>query len=280
MAKRKRGFTQAKYKRWLKEGRGQGRLNEYKPWLTIQDVSSSGRSTRLKSIKTDRQHEFLSDLERDYFYILEFSDKVIDIREQFPLLDIHETLNLADELNIKHPTDPVTQEPIVMTTDFVVTINNGGNKCELARTIKSSSELNNKRQIEKFEIERRYWEQREVDWGIVTEKEINKVFAKNIAIIHPFYYLDNILGFEEYSPNEVKLVKERFVRKLTSEYTVRKQCKDFDVEMQFDEGTAIGLFKHLLATKEIVIDMENKFSLHRRMKLMKTNKQSNRLEVI
>lgn len=33
-----------------------------------------GRSTRLKGIKTNRQHEFLSGLERNYFYLTEYSD--------------------------------------------------------------------------------------------------------------------------------------------------------------------------------------------------------------
>ncbi|MBM7599480.1 hypothetical protein JOC34_001848 [Virgibacillus halotolerans] len=59
---------------------------EYIPWLTIQNVSSKGRSTRLKGIKMTRQHEFLSGMERNYFYVLEYSNRVIDIREHFPLL--------------------------------------------------------------------------------------------------------------------------------------------------------------------------------------------------
>nr|WP_254052811.1 TnsA endonuclease N-terminal domain-containing protein [Bacillus sp. V59.32b] len=104
--------------KWIKEGRGSGFGAEYKPWLKIQDVSSKGRSTRLKGIKTNRQHEFLSDLERNYFYITEYSDLVIDIREQFPLLPLEETIVIADELGIKHPTNPRSGELIVMTTDF------------------------------------------------------------------------------------------------------------------------------------------------------------------
>ncbi|ONG89924.1 transposase [Bacillus cereus] len=83
MSKRKRTSTVEK---WIKEGRGTGTGTDYRPWLKIQDVSSLGRSTRLKGIKTSRQHEFLSDLERNYFYLTEFSDVITDIREQFPLL--------------------------------------------------------------------------------------------------------------------------------------------------------------------------------------------------
>ncbi len=66
MSKRARTSETEKWK----EDRGTGIGSEYKPWLKIQDISSLGRSTRLKGIKTDRQHEFLSDLEQNYFYLL------------------------------------------------------------------------------------------------------------------------------------------------------------------------------------------------------------------
>jgi len=78
MAKRKRSLSVDKL---LNEGRGTDQGIQYKPCITIQDVPSLGRATRLKGIKTGRQHELLPDIERNYLYILEFSDKVIDIRE-------------------------------------------------------------------------------------------------------------------------------------------------------------------------------------------------------
>lgn len=43
MPKRQTGWTEAKISRYLKEGRGQGELALYKPWLTVQDVPSMGR---------------------------------------------------------------------------------------------------------------------------------------------------------------------------------------------------------------------------------------------
>jgi hypothetical protein len=120
----------SKIDKWIKEGRGSGSGSDYKPWLNIQDVSSLGRSTRLKGIKTGRQHEFLSDLERNYFYLTEYSDFVIDIREQFPLFPL---------------ADPKTNEPIVMTTDFLLTLDKGQGVSEVARTIKMKEELLNER---------------------------------------------------------------------------------------------------------------------------------------
>lgn len=115
MAKRKRIVNIEKF---LHEGRGKGILENFQPWIKIQDVASLGRVTRIRGIKTKRQHDFLSDLESNYFYHLDFSNYVVDIREQFPLLPIEETISIAKELGIKHPKNPETKEYIVMTSDF------------------------------------------------------------------------------------------------------------------------------------------------------------------
>ena len=211
MSKRKRT---SKYEKWINEGRGSGLGSEYKPWLKIQDVSSLGRSTRLKGITTERQHEFLSDLERNYFYIAEYSELVKDIREQFPLLPLEETIVIANELGIKHPTDPKSGEPIVMTTDFLITYHNGKNTIELARTIKMKNELLKERILEKFEIEREYWKRRDIDWGIVTEEEINKTMARNISYIHSYYDIRDYDTFREMSSQHIEDLSFTLVNRL------------------------------------------------------------------
>ena len=87
MAKRKYGITEKKIIKYINEGRGQGLGKDYIPWIKIQHFPSNGRVSRIKSWKTGRVHHFLSDLETKYFYYLEWQDDVIDIREQFPLID-------------------------------------------------------------------------------------------------------------------------------------------------------------------------------------------------
>jgi hypothetical protein len=74
MAKRSRKLS---YEQKIKEGRGSGSGIDYIPWIKIQDFGSKGRVTRVKGIKTLRQHELFSDLERNYFYYLDFSDNVM-----------------------------------------------------------------------------------------------------------------------------------------------------------------------------------------------------------
>ncbi|PEB48794.1 hypothetical protein CON65_25420 [Bacillus pseudomycoides] len=115
MAKRKNDWTEKKIEKYIKEGRGQGELNNYKPLLTIQNVSSTGNSSRLKGWKTNRRHELLSDLERKYFFIMEWVEEIIDIREQFPL-NRELTYKVAEEKGIRHPICTRTETLIVLTT--------------------------------------------------------------------------------------------------------------------------------------------------------------------
>ena len=106
-------------------------------------------------MKTRRVHHFLSQLELNYFYLLEWSEKVVDIREQYPLLPIEETVAIAQQCQIRHPVDPKTKNPIVMTTDFLISQMIAFTK-EQARTVKTAADLQSERTIEKLEIERQY----------------------------------------------------------------------------------------------------------------------------
>jgi hypothetical protein len=226
----------------IKEGKGMGILANYKPWINIQDVPSLGRSTRLKGIKTNRQHEFLSDMERNYFYYLEYSDRVIDIREQFPLLPIEETILIAEELGIKHPANPKTGEEIVMTTDFLITLED---RTHIARTIKSKDDLMNKRVIEKFEIEKVFWDRQEIDWGIVTENEINKTFAKNIAESHGYWDTSSVDPFVNMSVSSIDEYVDAFItRVVDADKSLRELCDQFDKELYFEKGSALSILPH------------------------------------
>lgn len=253
MSKRKRT---SEIEKWIKEGRGSGIGINYKPWLKIQDVSSLGRSTRLKGIKTSRQHEFLSDLERNYFYLTEYSGFIFDIREQFPLLPLEETIVIADELGIKHSTNPKTGEPIVMTTDFLLTVDKGQGMFEVARTVKMKDELLKERVLEKFEIEREYWQRRDIDWGIVTEEEIHKVMARNISYIHDYYNIRDYDVFQKMSSQLIEDLSLSLMQRLLKDSrSVRIITSEFDSDTHLPFGSGVTLFYHLLAQKIIVIDM-------------------------
>lgn len=272
MAKRKRLMDINKL---IKEGRGTGKGPEYKPWIRIQDVPSLGRSSRIKGIKTGRQHEFLSDMERNYFYILEYSDIVEDIREQYPLLPIEDTILIADELGIEHPKNPKTGELVVITTDFLVTVNYNNRLYDVARTIKSKVDLLDKRISEKFEIERVYWERKGINWGAVTDEDIDKVIASNISLVHAYKDISMIDSFYGIEVNELKDLIYEFVKRIIdNSKTMRTICKEFDDEMCLEKGSSLCIFKYLIINKIIEIDITEKINVNKNISNISVKEKS------
>jgi len=86
-----------------------------------------------------------------------------------------------------------------MTSDFRITVKAKNGTLDIIRTIKPKDDLIDERIIQKFEIERRYWKSKGLDWGIVTELEINRVLARNLNDIRSYYDLYNLNGFQDIS---------------------------------------------------------------------------------
>lgn len=236
------------YEKYLKQGKGQGDMQTYRPWINVQDFSSNGTVSRIYGHTTKRVHHFLSRNELAYFYLLEWSDEVLDIREQYPLLDYERAISKANEAGIKYPYDRQSGFPYILTCDFMITTKNGLK----ARTIKNSEELDKPRVLEKLEIERRYWKDLHIDWRIVTEKEISYVKSKNIEMIHTSTFLPDSLNKIEYK----KMLRDEFDCK--SIYDI---ASDFDRKYGLEPGSGMLIIKHLIWTKVIVINMtENIFS--------------------
>jgi hypothetical protein len=259
MPAKKYEWTPAKFEKYLKEGRGQGVGKDYLPWIMTYNFPSKGRRARDPGWKTGRLHHVMSDNETRFFYLLEWSDRVIDIREQFPLLELETAQAIAVDMGVEYPVDKQSKFPFVLTTDFMITVRDGDRTYDIARTVKPSAELDKSRVIEKFEIERRYWAAKEIDWGIVTEKEIPLTLVKNIEWLHPAYKLE---ATPETSLPQLLLIGDllkdrlRISKKSIVEITAR-----LDDELRLIPGTGLKIFIHLVARKEILLDMNNKINL-------------------
>lgn len=267
MAKRKRNLTENRINKKIASGHGCGRNSQYKTWLKIHDVASLGRSTRMFGWKTQRIHHCLSDLERNYLLLLDWSDKVIDIREQFPLLPLEQTIQISEEIGIKHPEDPKTRTPVVMTTDFLVTAKTEGHMIDVARTLKYSKDLNSLRILEKFQIEKVYWKKKGIDWGVVTEFDIPKMMAENIRHIRQSYFMEDDF---EFSRKDLNILCKYLIQRLYGTYhckSILEITDAFDHEFDFEFGMGLKLFKHLLARKHVLIDMTSKLNFNKVMEM-------------
>lgn len=261
MAKRSNNWDSNKLDRWLKEGRGQGEGENYKPWLTIQDFPSMGRVTRVFGWTTNRIHHFFSDTQLKYFYLLDWEERVIDIREHYPLIDLEVVLKNTSDLKLDKFIDKKTKEPYILTTTFLITLlNPDGQKSFAARSIKYASELSKKTTIEKLEIERRYWTAKGINWGIVTNKDINDVRAKNIEWIHSAMTSDgcNRLSIDEFND----LLDGLLYRLIDNQQNIRKIISEFEKDYSLDAGVGLLLFKHLIAGKRIALDMDKPINLN------------------
>lgn len=245
-------LDETRIQKLIKEGRGQNEGAAYEPVLTVRDVPSRGFSTRDKGWKTNRIHHVLSNHELRYVYVGEWSEIVVDIREQYPLLPLESTLIIAETLGLKHPVHPTTKKPVVLTTDFLITVEREGQRSELARTIKPFVALASDRVLEKFEIEHLYWKALSTDWGIVTEHEIPIVLADNVDRIHDRYHRENLeLSFDDIC--DIANILTKSVQETTS--ALRHVTRACDHRLGYEPGTSLAVAHHLIARRYWHIDM-------------------------
>lgn len=250
MTTKRNGNSAAKTQKWIKEGRGSGRGKEYKPWLTVRDVASSGRSHRIFGHKSQRTHHLLSDLELAVFLLLEWKTDTVDIREQFPLR-LRETSMLAEEAGIAHPS--VRGEYQVMSSDFLV-ITQDKSLPKFVLQVKYASALQDRRTTEKLEIERRYWQGKKIPWFLVTEREIPASFFDNINWLYP-------AKRDELTPQEIFERIEYYsyhFRKKSSEKLI-EFAKSLDIAYEQESGQALLEIRALLANRLFLFDISIPF---------------------
>jgi len=168
---------------------------------------------------------------------------------------------IAADMAVRYPTDSKSNFPYVLTTDFLLTIHINGQTKEIARTIKLAKDLDKQRVIEKFEIERRYWTAKGVDWGIVTENEMPGNLVSNLQHYHSDYQLEPIADIEL---SRMFWIADLFKGKLrSSKQSVLEITNVLDTDMQIEIGTCLRVFRHLVARKEILLDLTQNVNLNK-----------------
>jgi hypothetical protein len=123
----------------------------------------------------------------------------------------------------------------------------------VARTIKQTKDLQSKRKAEKLELERRYYQALNIDWGIITEQSISKNFFMNMEWIHEEYYLEPIEKLDLAKLTEIaNLLKQKLSQ---GDTTVTSITTRLDEKLNLKPGTSLSLFMHLVARKEIILDL-------------------------
>ena len=174
-------------------------------------------------------------------------------------------IEISQDKGIKYPVFRGTEIPYIMTTDFMITIRaDTGQLKHIARTVKPSADLEKKSVIEKYEIERSYWERKGIDWGLVTENEINDNLASNIEWIHLCYRYEDLEFNDKTYFTELVHVLVNMLYKI--DIPLSSLLSNLDFEYNAEPGTFLKIFKHLIATKVIQIDLMQKINLNNSVK--------------
>ena len=188
--------------RKLMDGYGKGSGESYKPWIKVGEFGSVGTSACIRDWKNGRTVHCLSQAEEAVWYLLRWDDTNLDIREQYPLnLDV--TTAIAEKYGIKHPMQG--DEPIIMTTDFLVTRIDK----EIAVSVKPSKPKvdHSPRTIEKLFIEKEYWKRNGVEFRLMTKDELNMETFRNIRSVTAFYN-------ETTFPDDISIAKHLIAHKV------------------------------------------------------------------
>lgn len=148
---------------------------KYEPWIHVRELSSgSGRRHVVSDLKyPERKIHLLSDLELSVYYMLRQNLQVLELFEQYPL-DLERTLEICEEVNVRHPVNPKKTNYSIMTTDFLAVVSVNGVTEYRAYAVKTTGELRDVRVLEKLKIEQLYWNSKNVPWSVITEQHVEK----------------------------------------------------------------------------------------------------------
>lgn len=224
---------------------------DYVPWTKTSDFSSKGRATRIFSPKLGRIVHLQSDNQLRAFLTYEFCPRTLDLRESWPLLDVLEVIDDKENLRFDKFQDKTTGQRYVITTSFLLTVRDlNGNQKYLARTVKNTTELNRKMTWEKLEIERRYWSAKGIDWKLVTENQLSRQVAKNILWVR-----ETLLNDSNQVDKEKLSIRLHNYLFNNNQLALRDVLKEFDRAEDVSKGTGLYLFRYLIATRRIRVDM-------------------------
>jgi len=252
MSRRRYGFDEEKVRKYEQEGRGQGFGADYRPWLTIYDVPSRGRSHRPFGIKTQRVHHLLSDGEWKAFLQFEADPQVLDIREQVPL-DRWETFRIAHDLAFR-PAVTTDGTPYVLTLDFLVTRRiDDGIRLE-AYSVKYQRHTLDERDWQLHRIAEEFVRRQGVALELLDETCFNDYFTRNYDTVRACF---DITADSRYDPIVFGRVATALVNVVidNTSGTLGSVCHDVARAQGARADIVFLIAKHLLAHRFLVADL-------------------------
>ena len=237
--------------RRLAQGRGLGQGANYRPYLEIGDVSSSGFATAVPSEDGSRSVHVLSRKEKGFLYLVRRrTDLLHEPREQVPLYGTEETDEIARSLGFRPLRDPHGQ-PYVLTTDLVVDFRDGTTE---ACFVKPMAVLQGSvRECEKVLVEEEYWRRRGYGFRVVTDEEVPDDIIGNLEVLQANRRPP--AGFEDPRRRDEGLLDLRDALDGSRRTPLVSACLELDGRTRSPEGSHIALLKHLVHRRSLSMNL-------------------------
>lgn len=206
----------------MKQHRCEKTGKDYIPYIRVSEFYSDGTRSGVIDQVSERTIHCLSQGEKYLFLSLRWNDNNVEIYEQMKL-DLDDTNRIARKLGYKK----VNQGKDCMTTDFLV-VQKDGKKIALSfkydKQFLTSEKKADKALVKRLLIEKEYWNEKGVDWFLITMDDINLIRAKNVSMVMRYYDKNEVHDY-------ISLVKHLIATK--------KICVDMDDEiLEFDNGSS------------------------------------------
>lgn len=242
------------YAPWLRtkiaKGRGIGVGKDYLPWIKTRDIRSRGTSAQIQSMRFQRVFHLLSNLETTYFYILERDFSVIDIREQFPILSLPETIEIALNLGVKHPYKNGKLEPF--TIDFLLTIETPEGIKFVARSIKTPEDSNVPSIRLRLKVEEIWCNRYQIEWKLVDTTSFTPDMLRTLRSIRGWYRSD--LTIDEHYANDFA---NAFLDCYESNVPLHRLLKKTNRKISADSAQAYNWFNYCAWSKKIPLSLQS-----------------------
>lgn len=243
-------------RRRIARGRGVRDGPSYVPWLKVRDVPSRGTSSVVSGIVVNRTHHLLSELEATYFYLVERRPETIDILEQWPVLDIDETLKIARRHGVRHPFKGPYPEPF--TIDLLIAERSPTGTLYRAASIKSPGDAVDPDIRRRLAVEHAWCEAHGIPWTLVDTSRFDKVLLANLR---------SLRGWHRHrfatAPGMATMFAHTFLHRYETNVLLSELITRTAKSLRLDMVTAQDLFRYCGWTDRIAVSLRHEIALDR-----------------
>jgi hypothetical protein len=249
-------WTEAKIKKMFAEGRGQGELASYLPWMMIREFNSKAKTIELPSPRYERLINLVSTGELKLFVLLERQIRYWDCREQFPL-NRELAMKIAKKIGIDYPKYPGTTVPVVYSIDFLAVEKIDGRDVFHAFDMKEKNDdLEAEGVIRNLELHRAYCETLGFEHSIVTKNTLPMQYCDNlyrIRLANPINLDSQEASFFEDLRAKVAIGISSMPKSLSVEEAVTRM----DMHFGLSAGSSLRAVEQLIFLREINLNLKD-----------------------